>query len=96
MYSIYAGHRPDYIVPNAYGPWGPWGPWERATETWKRTQREEGGAEGRGVLMVVEKASEATTLAPSPIGRPLNPGGFKHHDQNYKKKQKRKSFYRNL
>jgi hypothetical protein len=49
---------------------------ERATESWKRTQREEGVAEGgRAVFMVVEKSSEARARARSPIERPLNSGG---------------------
>ena len=51
----------------------------QATESWKRTQREEGGAEGgRAVFMVVEKSSEARARTRSPIGpieRPLNPEG---------------------
>jgi hypothetical protein len=45
-------------------------------KSWKRTQEEEGGAEGgRAVFMVVEKSSEATVHAPSLIKRPLNPEG---------------------
>ena len=49
---------------------------ERATESWKRTQREEGGAEGgRAVFMVVEKAARPVHATRSPIGRPLNSGG---------------------
>jgi hypothetical protein len=48
---------------------------ERATESWKRTQRVEGGAEGgQAVFMVVEKAARPVR-APSLIGGPLNPGG---------------------
>jgi hypothetical protein len=36
---------------------------KRATESWKRTQREEGGAEGgRAVFMVVEKAARLVRL----------------------------------
>jgi hypothetical protein len=48
---------------------------ERAM-SWKRTQKEEGRAEGgRAVFMVVEQSGEARLGAPSPIGGPLNPGG---------------------
>jgi hypothetical protein len=44
---------------------------ERATESWKRTQREEGGAEGgRAVFMVVEKAARPVhTRVPRSGGR---------------------------
>jgi hypothetical protein len=45
------------------------------TESWKRTQREEGGAEGEGGIYGRRESSEARAPAPSPIGRPLNPGG---------------------
>jgi hypothetical protein len=49
---------------------------ERATESWKRTQREEGKAEGgRAVFMVVEKATRPVCAQLPPIGRPLNSGG---------------------
>jgi hypothetical protein len=44
------------------------------SESWKMTQRVEGGAEGKAVFMVIEKAARLVH-APSPIGRPLNPGG---------------------
>ena len=49
---------------------------ERATESWKRTQGEEGRAEGgRAVFMVVEKTARPVRAQPSPIRRPLNSGG---------------------
>jgi len=47
----------------------------RARKSWKRAQKEEGGAEGgRVVFMVVEKSSKAVAHAPSPIRGPLNLG----------------------
>jgi hypothetical protein len=49
---------------------------KRATESWKRTQKEEGGAEGgMAVFMVVEKAARARAPTPCLIRRPLNLGG---------------------
>ena len=42
---------------------------KRATESWKRTQREEGGAEGgRAVFMVVEKAARLVRLRLAGLG----------------------------
>jgi hypothetical protein len=44
---------------------------ERATESWKRTQREEGGAEGgRAVFMVIEKAARPVHARVPRGGRP--------------------------
>jgi hypothetical protein len=49
---------------------------KRATESWKRTQKEEGGAEGgMAVFIAVEKAARARAPMPCLIRRPLNLGG---------------------
>jgi hypothetical protein len=49
---------------------------KQATESWKRTQRKEGRAEGgRAVFIAVRESSTAPVHARSLIGGPLNPGG---------------------